>query len=93
VGESITNIDRAARLAHALVDSMSFKTYSGRVALKSGMLFLKKNGYHFNGDVLEKSWPQSYFYTTLREWFQAINNPVAAENNHNEVKKPITIND
>ena len=93
VEESITNIDRAARLAYALVDSISFKNYSGRVALKSGMLFLKKNGHHFNGDVLEKSWPQSYFYTTLREWFQAINTPVAAENNHTEVKKPITIND
>lgn len=93
VEESLTKIERAARMAHTLVDSMSFKTYSGRVALKSGMLFLKKNGYHFNGDMLEKSWPQSYFYTTLREWFQAINTPVAAGNNNTEVKKPLSVND
>ena len=76
VAEPITNIDRAARLAHAMVDPMSFKTYSGRVALKSGMLFLKKNGCCFNGDPLEKSWPHSYFYSVLRDWFQKVNTPV-----------------
>jgi Antitoxin SocA-like, Panacea domain len=93
VEESSTDIDRAARLAHTIIDSMSFKTYSGRVAFKSGLLFLKKNGYHFNGDVLEKSWPQNCFYNTLREWFQAISTPVAPGNNHTGMKKPLTVND
>lgn len=89
------DIDRAARLAHTIIDSMSFKTYSGRVALISGMLFLKKNGHHFYGDVMEKSWPQSYFYTTLRDWFQEINNPIVTENNPHQARnqKPLTINE
>ena len=80
----VNDIDRAARLAHIMVDSMSFKTYSGRIGLKSGMLFLKKNGYRFKEDVMEMSWPESYFYTTLRDWFQTIISPIATENNRNE---------
>ncbi len=77
---SVKNVDRAARFAHTIIDSMSFKTFSGRVALIGGMLFLKKKGYRFHGDVMEKSWPQSCFYTALREWFQAVDNPAAAQN-------------
>lgn len=84
---SVNNIDRAARLAHTIIDSMSFKTFSGRVALISGMLFLNKNGYRFNGDVMEKTWPQSNFYPELRDWFQAINNPFTTQNKHNEVRQ------
>ncbi|HAY38602.1 MAG TPA: hypothetical protein DCY53_04220, partial [Desulfobacteraceae bacterium] len=92
--EQLTPIDRAAQMAYALIDSMSFKTYSGRVALKGGMLFLMKNGYQFNGDMLEKSWPQSYFFTTLRDWFRSINTPVVAKTNHTpKGKKQITINE
>ena len=84
--KSVTNIDRAASLAHTIIDSMSFKTFSGRVALISGILFLSKNGYRFNENVMEESWPQSYFYPVLRDWFQTINNPIATQNKHNEVK-------
>lgn len=66
-------LELAARLTHALLDSMSFKTYSARVALMTGMLLLYKNGYHFQEAVLEKSWPQSYFYASLQEWFDTLN--------------------
>ena len=62
----------AAQLTGALMDSMSFKSYSGRVALKAGMLFLKKLGYSFGGDVLEDHWPKSYSTGALRDWFNRV---------------------
>lgn len=65
-------LDQASKLTHALIDSMSFKGYSSRVALIAGMLFLKKKGYQFASDVLEKSWPKSYLLSTIREWFYEI---------------------
>lgn len=70
--EHTSILDQASKLTHALIDTMSFKSYSSRVALTAGMLFLKKNGYHFTIDVLEKSWPQSYLFSAIREWFYAI---------------------
>jgi hypothetical protein len=68
----LTEIDKATHLTYSLLDSMSFRSYSGRVALKAGMLFLKRSGYSFGRDVLEESWPQGTGYKTLREWFDRI---------------------
>jgi prophage maintenance system killer protein/uncharacterized phage-associated protein len=67
-----TDIDNAAQLTDSLLDSICFKHYSGRVALKTGMLFLKRSGYSFNGDVLEESWPQGNDYERIREWFRRV---------------------
>lgn len=67
-----TDIDKAAQLTDSLLDSVCFKHYSGRVALKTGMLFLKRSGYSFNGDVLEESWPQGNDYKRIREWFRRV---------------------
>lgn len=67
-----TDIDKAARLTAALLDSVCFKHYSGRVALKTGMLFLQRSGYSFNGDALEESWPEGNDYNRIREWFRKV---------------------
>ena len=42
------------------------------MALKTGMLFLKRSGYSFDGDILEESWPQENDYKSLREWFSRV---------------------
>lgn len=63
------DIDKAAQFAESLLASMSFRSYSGRVALKAGMLFLHRSGYSFHGDVMEESWPRANDYRALREWF------------------------
>jgi hypothetical protein len=63
------DINEAARLADALLDSICFRHYSGRVALKTGMLCLKRCGYAFHGDVLEETWPEGNDYRRIREWF------------------------
>jgi hypothetical protein len=67
-----TDVDMAARLTDSLLDSICFKHYSGRVALKTGMLFLQRSGYSFNGDALEDSWPEGNDYKRLREWFRRV---------------------
>lgn len=67
-----TNIDKVAQLAFSIIDSMSFRHYSARVALNTGILFLKRSGYYFGRDVLEESWPQGNDYKTLREWFNRV---------------------
>ncbi|NVL89980.1 MAG: DUF4065 domain-containing protein [Desulfobacterales bacterium] len=67
-----TDIDKAAQLTDSLLDSICFKHYSGRVALKTGMLFLKRSGYSFNGDILEESWPQGNDYKRIRKWFSGV---------------------
>jgi prophage maintenance system killer protein len=67
-----TEFDKAARLASVLLDSMSFRNYSGRVALIAGMFFLKKLGYSFGGDILEDHWPESNALGTLRDWFNRV---------------------
>jgi len=61
--------EKAAQLTVNLLDSMSFRSYSGRVALKTGMLFLKRHGYCFGGDVLEDHWPDGNSPGILRDWF------------------------
>lgn len=65
----LTDIDNAAQLTHELINSMSFRHYSSRVALHTGMLLLKRSGYFFGRDALEDRWPQGNDFQTLREWF------------------------
>jgi hypothetical protein len=65
-------IDRAAQLTNSLLNFMSFKSYSSRVALKTGMLFLKKFGYSFDGDVLEYHWPDGNSQKILNKWFSRV---------------------
>lgn len=67
-----TDIDKAAQLAFFMINSMSFRHYSARVALNTGMLFLKRAGYYFGRDALEESWPHGNDYKTLREWFDSV---------------------
>jgi hypothetical protein len=63
-------IARAARLTDALLNSMSFRSYSSRVALEAGMLFLKKSGYSFDRDILEDHWPDGDSPEILKKWFR-----------------------
>ena len=72
-------IDEAARLAGFLLNSMSFKNYSGRVALMTGLLFLKRSGYSFDGDTLEDSWPEGNDFESVREWFGKVSIKADAE--------------
>ena len=51
------------------LNSMSFKNYSGRVGLMTGLLFLKRSGYSFDGDIIEESWPKGNDFESVREWF------------------------
>ncbi len=62
-------IDEAARLAGFLLNAVSFKNYSGRVALMTGLLFLKRSGYSFDGDALEDSWPEGNDFESVKKWF------------------------
>ena len=65
-------IDRAAQLTETLLNSMSFRSYSSRVALETGMFYLKKTGYSFRGDILEDHWPDGNSLEILREWFRRV---------------------
>ena len=64
-----TEIDKAAKLTVSLLNSLSFRSYSSRVALKTGMLFLNKLGYSFYGDALETHWPDGNSLKILKKWF------------------------
>lgn len=64
-----TEIEKAAQLTYSLWDSMAFKSTSSRVALITGMFFLKKLGYSFDGDILEDHWPDGTSYDVFKEWF------------------------
>jgi hypothetical protein len=64
--------EKAAQLTVNLLESMSFRSYSGRVALKTGMLFLKRHGYFFRGDVLEDHWPEGNSQRILSKWFRRL---------------------
>jgi hypothetical protein len=79
-----TEFDKAAQLTFALLDSMSFRSYSGRVALKAGMLFLKKLGYSFGGDVLEDHWPKGHSPGALRDWFNRVSVKVVRQKKSTE---------
>jgi hypothetical protein len=63
------DMEGAARIAAALLTALSFRTFSARVALKTGMFFLRKKGYCFDGDVLGEHWPKGNSYEVLKEWF------------------------
>jgi hypothetical protein len=65
----LTAIDKAAHLTSFFIDSMSFKSYSGRVAIMTGILLLKRSGYLIDGDILEESWPKGNAFNSVREWF------------------------
>jgi len=65
-------IDKAAQLTNSLFNSMSFRGYSSRVALKTGMLYLKKSGYTFDRDILEVNWPDGHSYEILKKWFNSV---------------------
>jgi hypothetical protein len=67
-----TEIDKAAQLAHSLIDSMSFRSYSSRVALQTGILYLKKLGYSFQGDALEHNWPYGNSHKMIKEWLSRV---------------------
>jgi hypothetical protein len=64
-----TEIEKAAQLTHSLLNSLSFKSFSARVALKTGMFFLRRLGYSFDGDILEEHWPDGNSYEIFKEWF------------------------
>lgn len=70
--KSPIEIDKAAQLTHSLLNSMSFMSYSSRVALITGMLYLTKLDYSFDGDVLENHWPNGNSQKTLKEWFSRV---------------------
>jgi hypothetical protein len=67
-----TEIDKATQLTVSLLNSMSFRSYSSRVALKTGMLFLTKLGYSFDGDALETHWPEGNSHKILKKWFSRV---------------------
>lgn len=69
-----TEIEKAALLADLLLNSMSFRGYSSRVALITGLYFLKKSGFSFDEGVLENHWPDGDSYEILKEWFSRVGN-------------------
>ena len=62
-------IEKASQITDSLLTSLSFRSLSARVALKTGMFFLRKQGYSFDGDVMEAHWPDGNSYEILKEWF------------------------
>jgi len=71
-GKYLTDIDRAAHLTHALLNSKSFRHVNHKVALKSGMLFLKGLGYSFQPNDLEENSTHLNDYEILRKWFARV---------------------
>lgn len=78
-GNYLTNIDLAAQLTDTLINSNSFREVNHKVALKTGMLFLKRIGYCFKKNELEKNFTMTYDYQTLKEWFARVS--IKAETN------------
>jgi hypothetical protein len=48
------------------------------------MLFLKKLGYSFGGDILEDHWPESHSPGALRDWFNRVSVKVARQKKSTE---------
>jgi hypothetical protein len=71
-GINITDIDRAAKLTGKLIHSNCFKEFNYKVALNTGMLFLKRNGYCFKRNELEKKMTETGDYQTLKKWFARV---------------------
>jgi hypothetical protein len=65
-------INKAAQLTEALSNSKIFGHLTHRVALKAGMLFLKRLGYSFERNDLKEDFPHAYDYKTLRDWFAKV---------------------
>ena len=63
-----SEIIKAAQITDSLLNSLSFRSCTARVALKTGLFFLKKLGYSFDGDILEGDWPDGNTYEILKEW-------------------------
>lgn len=72
-------IDQASQMTDSLLTALSFRSLSARVALKTGMFFLKKQGYWFHDDVLEEHWPDDNSYEFLRDWYGRVS--VSVEGN------------
>jgi hypothetical protein len=64
-----TKLEKAAKLADSLFNTMSFRSYSARVALTAAMLYLRKSGHSFYVDALEDHWPSGNSYNSLMQWF------------------------
>ena len=67
-----TDIGKAVQLTEDLLNSKSFGHLTHRVALKAGMLFLKRLGYSFKRIDSEEDFPHAYDYKTLGEWFAGV---------------------
>jgi hypothetical protein len=65
----LTPIDKAAQLTSVLLRSSSFKCHNELVALRTGMLFLKRHHYSFDRKVLQEKPPDGHDYEMLRRWF------------------------
>jgi hypothetical protein len=64
-----TRLEKAAELADLIFNSMSFRSYSARVALTAAMLYLRKSGHSFYMDALEEHWPSGNTYHSFMQWF------------------------
>lgn len=64
-----SSVTKAALMAAYIFNSMSFRSYSARVALKTAILYLIKSGHCIFRDALEEHWPDGYSYESLKEWF------------------------
>lgn len=65
----LTDTDRAAQLAHSLINPAGFKYHNNSVALRIGMLLLKRRGYSFDRNFVEENSPAAHDYESLRDWF------------------------
>ena len=65
----LSDIDKAVQLTAALVNSRSFKCHNELVAVRTGMLFLRRLGYSFDRKALRKNFPERYDHKTFRQWF------------------------
>jgi hypothetical protein len=68
----LNHIDRAAQLTDKLIKSNCFREVNYKVALKTGMFFLKRAGFCFKKDELEKNFTMMSDYQTLKEWFAKV---------------------
>ena len=65
----LTDTDRAAQLTHSLINPAGFRYHNNSVALRIGMLFLKRHGYSFDRNFVEENSPAAHDYESLRDWF------------------------
>jgi hypothetical protein len=65
----LTDTDGAAQLAHSLINPAGFRYHNNSVALRIGMLLLKRRGYSFDRNFVEENSPAVHDYESLRDWF------------------------